>query len=74
MEIPTATIAFGDFHLSRADAFSAPHSSDVLLPIKKGGKMLVYYFGLRITKYAIMTMATMAITPMTIRASVLNIG
>ena len=39
-----ATIAFGDFHLSRGGAFSAPFSSnDFYSPKKEGGKFLVYF-------------------------------
>jgi hypothetical protein len=39
-----ATIALGDFHLSRGDTFSVPYSSNALLPNKKReGKFLVYF-------------------------------
>ena len=44
MKSQTATIAFGNFHLSRGYAFSVPFSSNALLPNKKkGGKFLVYF-------------------------------
>jgi hypothetical protein len=42
MEIPTAAIAFDDFHLSRADAFSALSFRCDYSPQKKGGKVWVF--------------------------------